>query len=81
MPDLDESVVHRSAGGGVHDSKVHEEFYSPVRGNDENEDAGTHRRVCLLLRLRNVLANQFVVYIVGTFGDFGGCEAGRLRAG
>ena len=29
MPDLDEGVVHRSAGTSVHDSKVHEKFYSP----------------------------------------------------
>ena len=31
MPDIDESAVHRGASGSVHDSKVHEEFYSPVK--------------------------------------------------
>ena len=30
MPDLDESVVHRSAGSSVHNSKVHKKFYSPI---------------------------------------------------
>lgn len=30
MPDFNESVVQRGACGGVHDPKVHEEFYSPI---------------------------------------------------
>ena len=30
MPDLDETVVHRSAGGSIHDSKVHEKLYTPI---------------------------------------------------
>ena len=30
LPDLDESAVHRFASAGVHDSKVHEKFHSPI---------------------------------------------------
>ena len=30
MPDFDEGVVHRGAGGGVQDPKIHEEFYSSI---------------------------------------------------
>ena len=30
MPNLDESVVHRGAGGSVHDSKVHDELQPPI---------------------------------------------------
>jgi len=33
------------------------------------------------LRFLDVLTDQPVVNIVGTFGDFGGSEAGRLYAG
>ena len=31
VPDLDEGVVHRSAGASIHDSKVHEKFYSSIK--------------------------------------------------
>ena len=30
VPDLDEGVVHRGAGGGVQDSKIHEKLDSPI---------------------------------------------------
>ena len=30
VPDLDESVVHRGASGGIQDPKVHEQLYPPV---------------------------------------------------
>ena len=31
MPDLDERVVHRSAGASIHDSQVHEKSYSSIK--------------------------------------------------
>jgi len=37
VPDLDKSVVHRGAGGSVHDSKVHDEFYTAVAGGMRTE--------------------------------------------
>jgi len=30
LPDLDKGVFQRFAGGGIYDSKVHEEIHSPV---------------------------------------------------
>ena len=36
---------------------------------------------CLRLRFPDVLTDESVVNIVGTFGDFGGSDAGRLYAG
>lgn len=30
LPDLDESAVHRFASTGIHNSKVHEKFHSPI---------------------------------------------------
>jgi len=30
LPDLDKGIVYRFASGGIQDSKVHEEVYSPV---------------------------------------------------
>ena len=37
MPDLDESGVHRGAGGCVHNSKVHDELDSPVAATMRTE--------------------------------------------
>lgn len=30
VPDLDKSIVNRGASGGIHDSEVHDECYSPI---------------------------------------------------
>ena len=41
MPDLDKRVVHRGAAGSVHDSKVHDELYSPVAAAMRTEARST----------------------------------------
>ena len=80
MPDLDEGVVHRSAGASIHDSKVHEKFYSSIKivVIRRAEPSYVITRDCLLLRFRDVLTNELVVHIVGAFGNFGGGETGSL---
>jgi len=80
VPDLDEGVVHRSAGGSVQDSKVHEQFYSPIvvamRAGTSVNIEGSSR-----LRLPDILTNKPVTDIVGTLNDLGGSETGRLKTG
>ena len=80
MPDLDESVVHWAAGGSVHDSKVHEELYSPIpMVVSTGRPRGVEWR--LHLRLPDVLTNECVIDIVGALSDLGGGETGRLWTG
>ena len=56
MPDLDESVVYRSAGGGVHDSEVKDERYSSVEAAMRKERE-SFTNGYLLLGLPDILAN------------------------
>jgi len=80
VPDFNESVVHWGAGCSIHDSKIHEELYSPIPiVVSTGRPCGVGWR--LRLRLPDVLTNERVIDIVGALSDLGGGEAGRLWTG
>ena len=78
VPDFDEGVFHRGAGGGIRGSKVHEEFCSSIAVAIRTE------RPCAYVgaySCNSVVITNELVDIAGTFSDFGGGETGHLWAG